>query len=122
MNESLKDILSHLHPDIDQQSLLNYLQGKLASEKQHELEKGMMDNDFNMDALEGLQEFKDKKSIQALIEQLNKDLKAKTEKKKKFKKRISLTLDPWTLVTLVVLLALLVIGFVVIYKKIHSSS
>ncbi|GAC1426008.1 MAG: hypothetical protein NVS1B13_08510 [Flavisolibacter sp.] len=122
MKESLKDILSHLHPDIDQQTLLNYLQGKLASEKQHELEKGMMDNDFNIDALEGLQEFRDKKNIEALIELLNKDLKAKTEKKKNLKKRISLKLDPWTLVTLVVLLALLVIGFVVIYKKIHGSS
>ena len=55
MNESLKDILSHLNPDIDQETLLRYLQGKLSSDEQHSMEKKMMDNDFNMDALEGLE-------------------------------------------------------------------
>ena len=52
MSENLKDILSHLNPDIDQETLLLYLQGKLSTEQQHEVEKQMMDNDFEADALE----------------------------------------------------------------------
>ena len=52
MSESLKDILSNLNPDIDQETLLQYLQGKLTAEQQHELEKQMMENEFESDALE----------------------------------------------------------------------
>ena len=36
MKENLKDILSHLAKDIDQETLLLYLQGKLSPEQQHE--------------------------------------------------------------------------------------
>jgi len=39
MPGDLKDILSRLSPDVDQEILLRYLQGKLSSEQQHELEK-----------------------------------------------------------------------------------
>ena len=39
MSENLKDILSHLSPEIDQETLLLYLQDKLTAEKRHEIEK-----------------------------------------------------------------------------------
>ena len=39
MHENLKDILSHLTTDIDQETLLLYLQDKLPAEKKHEVEK-----------------------------------------------------------------------------------
>ena len=59
MSESLKDILSNLNPDIDQETLLLYLQGKLSPEQQHEVEKGLLVDDFESDALEGLEHFKE---------------------------------------------------------------
>ena len=40
-----------------------YLQDKLSEEKKHEVEKKLMENEFANDALEGLQQFKDKKQI-----------------------------------------------------------
>ena len=116
MNESLKDILSHLNPDIDQETLLRYLQGKLSSEEQHSIEKKMMDNDFNIDALEGLESIKNKNQIQSLITQLNNDLKKKTEKKKRAKEKRNLSIDPWVIIAIIIILALMVISYVIIRK------
>ena len=39
MPGNLKDILAHLSTEIDQETLLLYLQDKLSPEKKHELEK-----------------------------------------------------------------------------------
>ena len=83
MQENLKDILSHLSTEVDQETLLLYLQGKLSAEQQHEVEKKIMENEFASDAIEGLDQFKDKHHLQALVEQLNKDLKKKNRKEKK---------------------------------------
>jgi subtilase family serine protease len=116
MNESLKDILSHLNPDIDQETLLRYLQGKLSSDEQHSMEKKMMDNDFNMDALEGLEGIKNKNQIQSLITQLNNDLRKKTEKKKRAKEKRSISLDPWVIIAIIIILARIVISYVIIRK------
>ncbi|MEI9809638.1 MAG: hypothetical protein WDO16_18235 [Bacteroidota bacterium] len=82
MSDNLKDILSHLSGDIDQETLLLYLQDKLSAEKKHEVEKVLLENEFANDALEGLQEFKDKQQIAYMVEMLNRDLKKKVEKKK----------------------------------------
>jgi hypothetical protein len=115
MSENLKDILSNLNPDIDQETLLLYLQGKLTPEKQHELEKKMMDDDFETDAMEGLQQFSNKKKLEGVIEQLNRDLRKKTDKKKNFRKKLELKQDPLILVTVLIILALMVISFVVLF-------
>lgn len=116
MKENLKDILSHLDPHIDQETLLLYLQGKLSPEKQHEIEKQMLDSEFDSDAMEGLQDFQDKQKITAMVEQLNRDLKKKTEKKKNRRKRAELFVDPWVIIAIVLILALIVVGYFVIYK------
>ena len=84
MKDNLKDILSNLHSEVDQEELLKYLEGKLSAEEQHEIEKNTMDDAFETDALEGLQNFENKSHINALVEQLNRDLKKKTGKKKKW--------------------------------------
>jgi hypothetical protein len=75
MKDNLKDILSNLNPDIDQETLLLYLQGKLSAEKQHELEMQMLDNNFETDALEGLQTLSNAQNVSYLVEQLNRDLR-----------------------------------------------
>ena len=90
MDENLKDILSNLNPDIDQETLLLYLQGKLSADEQHKLEKQMMNSDFDSDALEGLQDLKNKTNIASLVHQLNSDLKKRTQKKKRFKEKLKI--------------------------------
>ncbi|MFL5810958.1 MAG: hypothetical protein ACJ749_15665 [Flavisolibacter sp.] len=121
MSDDLKDILSNLNPDVDQEALLRYLQGKLSAGEQHELEKQMMDDEFGADALEGLQNFKDKRDISLLVEQLNSDLEKKTEKKKKFKEKLRLQLDPIILFTIILILLLIVISYIVISHAHHTT-
>ena len=51
MKKNLIDILSNLCPEVDQETLLKYLEGKLSAEEQHEMEKNTMDDVFKSDAL-----------------------------------------------------------------------
>lgn len=117
MDENLKDILSNLNPDIDQETLLLYLQGKLSAEQQHEVEKKIVEDDFESDALDGLDQMKDKKHLMLLVDQLNRDLKKKTEKKNQFKKKLQLKLDPWLIILVVLILFLVIISYVLIHKS-----
>lgn len=116
MKENLKDILSNLHSETDQQTLLNYLQGKLSAEQQHEVEKALLDDEFEAEALEGLQGIKNKQNISALVEGLNTDLKKKTAKKKAGRQKTEIKLDSWLLLTIVILLLLVVISYFIIYR------
>ncbi len=119
MSENLKDILSNLNPDIDQETLLLYLQGKLSAEQQHEVEKQMMDDDFELDALEGLENIKDRKKIAHLVEQLNYELKKKTEKKKKLRRKLDVKIDPWVIATVIIVLLLVVLSYFVIHHHLR---
>src|SRR5690349_18989819 len=101
MKDDLKDILSNLHSEVDQEALLKYLEGKLSAKEQHELEKKTLDNDFEADALEGLQDFSNKAKIAGLVEQLNQDLKKKTDKKNKLPHKRNVSVEPWLLITIV---------------------
>lgn len=116
MKENLKDILSNLSTEVHQETLLLYLQGKLSAEEQHEVEKKIMDNEFASDAMEGLQNFKDQQRLQALVEQLKKDLRKKTEKKKSYLEKRRIKLDPWMIIALVLILVLVVISYFIIQK------
>lgn len=116
MQENLKDILSHLSTEIDQETLLLYLQGKLSAEQQHEVEKSMMDNEFAADAFEGLQQMKDSRRIELLIAQLNLDLKKKTEKKKAFREKLHLKQNPWIALTVLLFLLLIIISYLIIHR------
>src|SRR5829696_3159975 len=116
MKENLKDILSNLHSEVDQETLLKYLEGKLSSEEQHEVEKNSLDDDFDTDALDGLQDFANKAKIASLVEQLNQDLKKKTGKKKKWPHKRKAGIEPSVLIAIALILLLAVIGFFIIHK------
>jgi len=121
MSGNLKDILSHLNPDIDQETLMRYLEGKLTAEQQHDLEKNMLDNDFNTDALEGLQDFRNKQEISLLVEQLNNDLRKRTDRKKRSREKRELKLEPWLIITLVIILLIVVISYVVLHQQLNGK-
>lgn len=116
MQEKLKDILAHLSQDIDQETLLLYLQDQLTPEKQHELEKQLMDNPFASDAMEGLRQIQDKKQIAYMVEMLNRDLKKKTDKRKKRREKLKLPDQSQLYITILILLILVVFCFLIIYK------
>lgn len=116
MTQNLKDILSNLNSEVDQETLLKYLQGKLTAEEQHELEKAMLDDDFEADALDGLQDFSNTAKIASLVEELDKGLKKKTAKKKKWPHRRDAKPEPWLLIAVVAILVIAVISYIIIRK------
>lgn len=116
MSDNLKDILSGLSKDIDQETLLLYLQGKLSEEKKHEVEKQLMQDEFENDAAEGLNEIKDKQQIQYMVDMLNRDLKKKTEKKKKRREKMQLKDQPWLYISAVIIILLIILAYIVIHR------
>lgn len=120
MPGNLKDILSHLSTDIDQETLLLYLQDKLSEEKKHEVEKMLLENEFTNDAMEGLLEIKDKQQISYMVDMLNRDLKKKTEKKKKRREKMKLPDQSWLYISIVILLLLIIISYMIIRRSAHT--
>lgn len=116
MNERLKDILTHLNPEVDQETLLRYLEGHLTPEKAHELEAQLLDSDFEADALEGLEGISDKGRLKGMVEALNADLKKKTARRRSRRLK-PLKVEGWLLIALVTVLLLVVIAFVVVRMK-----
>ena len=116
MQENYKDILSHLSTEIDQETLLLYLQNKLSAEKKHEVEKKLLENDFAGDALEGLQAMKDKQQISYMVEMLNRDLKNKLKKKKQRREKMRIKDQPWLYISILILILLIVLAYVVIRR------
>lgn len=116
MAENLKDILSHLSSEVDQETLLLYLQDKLSDEKRHELEKQLLDNEFASDALEGLQQINDKQQISYMVDMLNRDLKKKTAKRKQRREKMKLKDQPWLYISILLILLLIVLCYFVLQR------
>ncbi|MEP7254968.1 MAG: hypothetical protein ABI666_04285 [Ferruginibacter sp.] len=121
MSDELKDILSNLNKEIEQEKLLDYLNKKLPASEAHEVEKQMADDEFMNDAVEGLEDFKNKKDLSLYVEQLNHGLKKQLDKRKRRKEKRKLQEHPWLYFTIALLLILLVISFVIIKKYLGSS-
>lgn len=120
MSENYKDILSHLSNEVDQETLLLYLQNKLSEEKKHEVEKQLLENEFADDAIEGLQEIKDKKQIAYMVEVLNRDLKKKLEKKNKRREKMRIKDQPWLYVSILIFILLIILSYMVIRKYLEK--
>ena len=116
MSRNLKDILSHFSSEIDQDTLLRYLNGLMTEEEKHEVEKKMMESEFHDDAMEGLQQIRDKANITLYLEQLDRDLKSKLLKKKKRREKMNIKDQPWIYVAIVVILLLIVISYMAVSK------
>lgn len=121
MSENFKDILSHLSTEVDQETLLLYLQDKLTEEKKHEVEKKLLENEFAGDALEGLQAMKDKQQITYMVEKLNRDLQKRVKAKKQRRAKLEIKVQPWLYISLLILIILIVISYIVIRNYLQSK-
>ena len=107
MNNDLLNILSH-SKETDQQKLLDYLENKLSPEEKHEVEKLLVDSDFDSDAAEGLQQLPDKSHLPEVVNELNKILVKKLSKRrKKLLKKKSPELTIPVVATIIILLLVL---------------
>ena len=120
MPDNYKDILSNLSNEVDQETLLLYLQNKLSEEKKHEVEKKLLESEFAEDAIDGLQQIKDKKQIAYMVEMLNRDLKNKLNKKKRRREKMQLKDQPWIYIVILIFILLIIISFFIIQKFLRS--
>ena len=116
MPDNLKDILSHLSTEIDQETLLLYLQDKLPAEKKHEVEKKLVENDFDNDAMEGLQQIRDKHRIAYTVEMLNRELKKKTERKKQRRLKMQIKDQSWLYIVILIFIILIILSYMIIHR------
>lgn len=120
MPGNLKDILSNLSTDIDQETLLLYLQDKLPEDKKHEIEMQLLENEFAGEAMEGLQEFRDKQQVAYMVEMLNRDLKKKTAKKEARREKMKLKEPPGIFISIIILILLIVISYLAIHHYLQK--
>ena len=112
MSDDLKDILSNLNNDIDQDKLLDYLNRQLSDKEQHELEKQLNDDPFMSDAMDGLAELHPKTDVSAMVQELNSGLNRQLRKKKKTKNFFKQDTSLYYSIALILLL--IVVGYVVV--------
>ncbi len=122
MSNDLKDILSNSNKDIDNQQLMDYLSNQLSKTESHAIEKGMVEDEFINDAVEGLQKIEHPKNVQAYVEQLNNDLHKQIAKNKSRKQKRSLKEQPYTYVSIIIILILVVISFIILKKHLDSKA
>lgn len=117
MKNDLKNILSGLNKDMEQEKLLQYINRNMTDAEQHEFEKNMADDPFAEDALEGLEQVQQKKELHSLSHQLNLQLKKEVNKRNKKKKKYNgIQLQQWTYYAILLVLLIAIITYVVIKK------
>jgi anti-sigma factor RsiW len=119
MNKDLLNILANSNKDIDNQQLMDYLSGNLSGEPLHEVERLMADNAFLNDAVEGLQQMRSQRDMQAYVKELNAALQRSMAKKKERRQKRLLKENPWTYLAIVLILSLCILGWLVIRKVLH---
>ncbi|HET6255111.1 MAG TPA: hypothetical protein VFE32_13605 [Puia sp.] len=115
MNKDLLNILANSNKDIDNQQLMDYLSGDLPAEQLHDIERSMADNAFLNDAVEGLQQMDNRKNLQAYVDGLNAALQKSMAKKKQRRLKRRLKDDPWTYLTIGLLLALCILAYWIVH-------
>jgi hypothetical protein len=116
MNNDLLNILPDNNDGMTDQKLMDYLNGKLSGQEKYEVEKWMADNDIVGDAMEGLQNIKEKKDIQGYVDQLNKQLHLQLEKKNTRKTKRKIREYPWTYLAIILILTLCFVVYIVLRK------
>ncbi|MCH5689165.1 hypothetical protein LWM68_35900 [Niabella sp. W65] len=73
----MKNILSNADgaAATSRDQLLKYLNNELSQVDKHELEKKAVDDPFESDALDGLQELNNQAKLELMVDSLNRDLK-----------------------------------------------
>ena len=122
MNNDLLNILSNSNKDIDNQKLMDYLSGKLNEEEKHEVEMWMVDNDFENEALEGLQQMANtnNKKLEGYVDQLNKELHQYITQKKDRREKRRITNPFWVYVAIAIILLTIILAYMVINRLGHS--
>ncbi|KYP13386.1 hypothetical protein [Flavihumibacter sp. CACIAM 22H1] len=111
---NLLNILTNSNKDIDNQLLMDYISGKLSHADRHTVEEWLQENEFEADALEGLEAFGNKDELQRYVVQLNKELKNYLQSKKQRREKKRIRENPWTFLAVLLILLFLVLAYIVL--------
>lgn len=118
----LRDILSDEEEQLSEEELMKYLHGNLSEEETYAFEKKTASSMFANDAIEGLQQFKSKQTVDAYVVQLNKNLRQSTASKKERQQKRRLKDQPWLVVTILIILAACILTYFVIHLYNNTKS
>lgn len=96
---------------LSEEQLIAYLEGRLPAGEQHEVEQWLTSGGMESDALEGLQELspdETKQTLNRLNYQLHKNLHPQKNKRR------YISDNRWTLLTIILILALTIAAFIII--------
>lgn len=110
-----KNILKSQNSTLTNVELLHYLQKQLTSEQENEIEKQLLESSFYSDAIEGLEEVKDKNNISIDLDQLHQSLKNQIQEQKKKKEKRKIKEIPFIILITVTVLLLCLLAFLVVY-------
>lgn len=108
-----KEILFDNKEKLTDNDLLSYLHDELPEEEKNLLEKKITGS-FENDALEGLQQIKDKQRLSNHVQQLNKKLPKLLRHKKQLSEKNRLKDFHWSILAIVILLFLCLMAYVMI--------
>ncbi len=117
MRNNLKNMFSASGGKSDDQELLKYLQGEMDDAGRNRLERELANDDFERDALDGLQEVENAEKIALIVNGLNRDLKKRAAKKAAGRAKTQLKPQWWLYFSVLILLLI----FAMIYLFLHSA-
>ena len=116
MNDRLKDILSTSANSIDPVKLMAYLNNELSPEEAQKVEEKLAADEFQQTALEGLEVFRNKKELEAITYQLNRELNKKIRKRNQQRKKSRGAQPMQILVVTIIFLLLIILAYWIISR------
>lgn len=113
----LNEILSDNEQPISEEELLQYLDNNVPDKEKYNIEKKLIDNPFEEDAVQGLAAIHNTDAVATYVKQLNSKLTQLATKKQRKKRELNIT--KWVVLAIMVLLFICVIGYflITLYQK-----
>lgn len=92
----------------------DYLNNNLSEEERYKLEESMMDDSFEADAFEGLQQI-NKNEINTVQQNLSRYIRNNLRKRKKYTDK-TILFPRWIMLAIILLIGIVVIGFFIISR------
>lgn len=116
MNKHLKDIFSNSPTSVDPEKLLAYLNKELPPKEAQAIEEKLAADEFEQSALEGLEAIRNKKNLDNITHQLNRELQKKIKKRNQQKNKGRLHHPPLILAVILIFLLLIVLTYWIINR------
>ena len=114
----LKNILSNSN-SLDEQLFQKYIAGTASAEERFFVENQMAEDAIVNEAIEGLQNFENPQLTQTYVNQLNKQLIKQIGKRKKRRFNQQIKAQSWTIIAIIVILAISILAYFTIHLLHH---